>query len=242
MSIATRSSAIGPSFSPLNPALEPGDRLTRDEFERRYDAMPELKKAELIDGVVYMPPAVRWGNHATPHADLIACLVFYRVSTPGVTVGDNASTRLDLDNGPQPDATMVLDRALGGKTSITEDDYIEGAPEFVAEVAASCVSIDLNQKFRVYRRGGVGEYLVWRVQDRAIDLFALRDGEYKTLPLHSDGTIRSEIFPGLWIHADALICGDMVRVLQFLQEGLASPEHAEYVALLRSRVTPIPET
>src|SRR6185437_6738239 len=97
------------------PPLEQGDRLTRDEFERRYDAMIGLKKAELIEGVVQMPPAVRWENHATPHADLVACLVFYRGATPGVRVGDNGSIRLDLENEPQPDVAMIIEPALGGQ-------------------------------------------------------------------------------------------------------------------------------
>src|SRR5580692_489598 len=50
------------------PPLENGDRLTRAEFERRYDAMPRLKKAELIEGEVYMPSPVRHGQHSYPHS------------------------------------------------------------------------------------------------------------------------------------------------------------------------------
>jgi len=42
------------------PPLENGDRLNRYEFERRYNAMPHLKKAELIEGVVYMAAALRF--------------------------------------------------------------------------------------------------------------------------------------------------------------------------------------
>ena len=38
--------------------LEHGDHLTREEFERRYEAMPHVRKAELIEGVVYMPSPV----------------------------------------------------------------------------------------------------------------------------------------------------------------------------------------
>ena len=48
------------------PPLENGDRLTRDEFERRYEAMPHLKKAELIEGVVYVPSPVRYRHHGAP--------------------------------------------------------------------------------------------------------------------------------------------------------------------------------
>src|SRR5262249_57904199 len=92
-----------PPASPLTPPLETGDQLSRDEFERRYDAMPNVKKAELIEGVVYMPSPVRWNQHAAPHADFITWLGFYRVNTPGVRVGDSGSLRLNLDTEPQPD-------------------------------------------------------------------------------------------------------------------------------------------
>src|SRR5215468_7286816 len=80
------------------PPLENGDTLTRAEFERRYESMPHLKKAELIEGVVYMPSPVRQLQHGEPHAHLIIWLGYYLVGTPGVTVGDNSTVRLDLDN------------------------------------------------------------------------------------------------------------------------------------------------
>src|SRR5262245_6655339 len=86
------------------PPLQNGDRLTSAEFERRYDAMPNLKKAELIEGVVYMPSPVSFEEHGAPHFDVISWLGMYRMMTPGIRGGDNASLRLDLDNMPQPDA------------------------------------------------------------------------------------------------------------------------------------------
>ena len=68
------------------PALQNGDRLTRDEFERRYEAMPHLKKAELIEGVVYLPsPQVSVEDLASPSANLISFLGVYSALTPGVS-------------------------------------------------------------------------------------------------------------------------------------------------------------
>lgn len=235
MSAGTKIPAIALSPKRDIPPLEPGDHLTREEFERRYDADPTLKKAELIEGVVHMAPAVRWESHATPHADLMACLGFYRLSTRGVRVGDNGSTRLDLDNEPQPDAAMIIEPALGGHSRISADDYIEGAPELVAEIAASTVSIDLNKKLGVYRRNGVREYLVWRVQQRAIDWFVLRSGQFERLPADAEGITRSETFPGFWLKADALIGADSEELLRVLQLGVNSAEHASFVSLLKSR-------
>jgi len=218
--------------------LETGDRLSRAEFERRYDAMPQLKRAELIEGVVYIPSPVRLRQHGEPHFDLITWLGIYEVATPGVIGADSASTRLDLDNEPQPDAVLLIDPAKGGQTRISADDYLEEAPELIAEVASSSVSYDLTDKFKVYRRNGVCEYLVWRVLDRQIDWFVLRKGEYVRLPLDEAGLYRSEVFPGLWLDPTALVGGDTTTVFAVLQRGLASPEHAAFVARLNALPKP----
>jgi Uma2 family endonuclease len=230
--------AFPPAHQAAIPPIEPGDRLSRAEFERRYDAMTNLKKAELIEGVVYMPSPVRLRRHGAPHFDLITWLGAYKTATPAVTGADNASVRLDLDNEPQPDVVFFIDPANGGQARITADDYLEEAPELVAEIAASSASYDLNTKLTVYRRNGVREYIVWRVLDRQIDWFVLREGEFVRLPLGDDGLYRSEVFPGLWLDPAALVRGDGQSVQAALERGLASPEHAEFVARLNTGAKP----
>lgn len=214
--------------------LENGDRLTRPEFEKRYHAMPELKKAELIEGVVYMSSAVRARNHAEPHGLIITWLGVYRSVTPSVWMGDNATVQLDLDNEPQPDALLRIDENLGGQSRITQDDYIEGAPELIVEIAASSASYDLYDKLRVYRRNGVQEYLVWQIYNNRFDWFRLRDGEYFTLEPDENGVIKSEIFPGLWLAVSALLQGNLAEVLSVLQSGFSSSEHQDFVQRLGS--------
>jgi Uma2 family endonuclease len=179
------------------PELENGDHLTRDEFERRYDAMPDLKKAELIEGVVNMPSPVRQRRHSRPHLQLCNWLGHYEAATPGVEGGDNGSIRLDLDNEPQPDAFLFIQPECGGRARISSEDYVEGAPDIVAEVSSSSVSYDLGKKLPVYRRNGVREYLVWRVLDREIDWFVLHTGRFEPMALSPDGLYRSTVFPGL---------------------------------------------
>ena len=115
---------------------------------------------------------------------------------------------------------------------------LNSAPELVAEVAASTASYDLNTKFNVYRRNEVREYIVWRVLDREIDWFMLRDGEFVRLPLDDAGLYRSEVFPGLWLDPAALVRGDTQSVQAALQRGLASREHAEFVARLNPEAKP----
>jgi Uma2 family endonuclease len=228
------------TLEPPSLPLEPGDHLSREEFERRYDAMPELKKAELLEGVVYMPSPVRWNRHAGPHLHVITWLGVYHAGTLGTQAGDNASIRLDLENEPQPDAALIIHPSRGGRVRLSADDYIEGGPELVVEVSASSASLDLNAKLRVYRRNGVQEYLVWRVLEQAVDWFALRGGQYDRLAPGPDGILRSEVFPGLWLDPAALVGLDLAGVLGVLQRGLASPEHAAFRARLQQSSSSVP--
>ena len=220
------------------PPLRHGDRLTRAEFERRYEAMPDVKKAELLEGVVHMPSPVRFRQHGKPHLHLATWLGNYEAETPGAEAGDNASARLDMDNEPQPDAMMIVSPEAGGRTTIV-DGYVEGGPEFVAEVSASTGRIDRKVKHEIYRRNGVREYLVWNVPKKKIEWFRLTARRYVPLAAITAPGVgevhQSRVFPGLWLDANALVEGDLKRVLTVLDRGLASAEHAEFVASLAAR-------
>jgi len=218
-----------PPFEDPPPPLKSGEHLTRAEFERRYEAMPHLKKAELLKGIVYMPSPVRLDRHGEPHTDLVWWLVTYKVATPGVRTGDNTTARMGPEDEPQPDALLMIPQERGGQCRVDADGYLEGAPELAAEVTTSSASYDLHVKLEVYREHGVREYVVWRVGDRAVDWFALRADRYEALAPGPDGILRSEIFPGLWLDPAALVTGDLPRLAAVLQQGLASPEHAAFV-------------
>ncbi|HZT20943.1 MAG TPA: Uma2 family endonuclease [Dongiaceae bacterium] len=214
------------------PPLQSGDRLTVEEFERRYSAMPSLKKAELIEGIVYVPSPVS-EDHASPHFDFIGWLAMYRFATPGIIGGDNGSLRLDIGSMPQPDAYLRIDERHGGQARLGPDRYVIGAPELIAEVAVTSANYDLREKLNAYRRNEVREYVVWRVWDRAIDWFVLRQGQYEPLLLGEDGICRSEFLPGLWLDPAALLRGDFPAVARAAQQGIASPEHAAFVQKLQ---------
>ncbi len=219
--MTTNLSAIATSNTPSQatiPPLENGDRLTLAEFEHRYSAMPHLKKAELIEGIVYMASPLRIRQHGNPHARIITWLGAYWSATPGIELGDNCTVRLDADNEPQPDALLRIETE--GQSTIGEDGYVEGAPELIAEIAASTVSIDLHDKLKVYRRNQVQEYIVWRVDDQELDWFRLVEGKYIQLIANEKGIISSEVFPGLWLDKQALLTGNLAKVLAILQQGL----------------------
>ncbi|MCP4358866.1 MAG: Uma2 family endonuclease [Chloroflexi bacterium] len=211
------------------PPLNMGDRLSRAEFERRYHQYPEIKKAELIEGVVYMPSPIRLDQHGTPHFDLISWLGMYRATTLGVQGADNTTVRLDFENEVQPDILLRLER---GSSDKTEDDYLEGPPELIVEIAASSAAYDMYDKKRIYGRNGVQEYLVVQMYEHKIDWFALREGIYESLPMDQEGIICSDVFPGLWLNVTAFWANDLSQMLETLQAGLASPEHTTFTQSL----------
>ena len=216
------------------PPLENGDRLNRDEFERRYAAMPQLKKAELIEGVVHVAAALGFGSHAEPHSFVMTWLGLYFAATPGVRIGDNPTVRLDGKNAPQPDGILRLEPELGGRSRISSDDYVEGPPELAVEVSASTATVDLQDKKAAYRRHGVQEYIVWQVFDRRIDWFYGEAGRYADLEPGADGLCRSRVFPGLWLDREAMVQGNLALVLARLNQGLQSSEHRAFVEKLQS--------
>jgi len=222
-----------PDLAPDIPPLENGDRLTREEFEWRYHAMPRLKQAELIEGTVFMPSPLHFEQHAEPHARIISWLGIYWAATPGVRLADNATLRLDADNELQPDALLCLPERAGGRSRLSRDDYLEGAPELIAEIASTAASRDLHDKRKVHRRSGVREYLVWLVREKRLLWFMLEDEGYRPLEPGPDGLWRSRIFPGLALHAPALLDGDLARVLADQQRSLNQPEHGHFVEMLR---------
>jgi Uma2 family endonuclease len=215
------------------PLLEGGDRLTRLEFERRYLAMPDCKKAELIEGRVYMASPVRARKHGRPHSEMMGWLYIYQSELPGLELLDNATVRLDEDNEPQPDCCLRIETEFGGQSGVSDDDYIEGAPELVVEIAASTASYDLHEKKEAYRKHGVQEYLVWRVIDRAIDWFCLVEGDYVLLPIDDDGLIRSRLFPGLWLSVADMLVWNTTGVLAGLRSGMASVEFTAFQQSVR---------
>src|SRR5262249_29867045 len=132
-----------------------------------------------------------------------------------------------------PDACLIMPPEFGGRVKLDDAGYIVGGPEFVGEVSSTKVSYDSTCKIQAYERHGVQEYLVWRVFDNEMDWYRLRNGRFEPLLPGSDGILRSEIMPGLWLDPGALIADDFQTVLSVLHQGLASPEHAAFVEQLR---------
>lgn len=233
MNTQTVASPIDPHerLAPVDlPPLLAGDRLTVAEFERRHRAHPEIKKAELIEGMVYMPSPVKHQQHGAPHRFLSTWVGTYLAATPGVDASDNATLRLDNANQPQPDILLRIDRALGGRSFVGPDDYLTGAPALIVEVAASSANYDMHAKKPAFARNSVQEYLLVLTYEQTVHWFALHEGDYDELAHDAEGVLRSEVFPGLWMQPAALWGNDLAALLAVLQQGLASPEHAAFVA------------
>lgn len=189
--------------------------LTRAEFERRWDSHPEIKKAELIDGMVYLEMTVS-RTHGEAHGRLMTILGPYAATTNNVEVLVEVTVRLGNDD-LQPDIAMR--RIDGGGSRVSTDDCIEGPPELCIEVAVSSASYDLHQKKEAYRRGRVPEYLVWQVFERRIDWWVLDGDDYAPVVPGANGILESRVFPGLRVDTRAMLAGEMSRAL----EALSSP-------------------
>jgi Uma2 family endonuclease len=213
------------------PPLENGERLDQKTFHARYEAMPEGTRAELIGGIVYMPSPLK-PPHGRMHIRVSHWLANYEDATTGVETYDNVTTILGEESEPQPDVCLIIAPEKGGQMRVNEDEYLEGAPELVAEVALSRGSIDLHAKRDDYERAGVREYIVVALRQNRVFWFISRGGRFEDLPLGADGIYRSEVFPGLWLDPDALLRLDGSRLREVLQQGLTSPEHAAFVARL----------
>lgn len=214
------------------PPLDSGDRLTRAEFERRYAARPDIKKAELIEGIVYVPSPV-YPRHGGPHGHIVTWLGVFSAMTPGVRIFDNTSIRLDTDNEPQPDVSVWIDDPTGETSRIPQDSIPEIVPDLIVEVAASSAAYDLHDKLNAYRRNRVQEYLVLVIYEQETRWHTWHEGEYQLLEPDEEGILRSRVFPGLWLHPERLWKGDLAGVLAVLQRGLESPEHQAFVRRLR---------
>jgi Uma2 family endonuclease len=209
--------------------LHSGDRMSRAEFHRIYEQMPEDFKAELVGGIVYVASPLGI-EHATNHLPLGSVLLAYEGATPGVQSGNNGTIILSDVAEPQPDLFLRILPEFGGQSKTSEDGYVEGPPELVAEIAYSTRALDLHAKRNDYARYGVREYLVVSLKERQLKWFDLQAD--KELAVDTDGICRVRTFPGLWIHADGLLQRNHQQLMATLQQGLQTPEHAEFVKRL----------
>ncbi|HEY1861677.1 MAG TPA: Uma2 family endonuclease [Gemmataceae bacterium] len=219
------------------PMLEPGDNLDQKTFHARYEAMPEDVRAELIEGVVYMPSPLKY-PHGRGHSRVMIWLGLYQAATPGTEVVDNATTILGEESEPQPDGSLYILPEYGGQMREDADEYLVGAPELIVEVASSSEAIDLHGKRRDYEKAGVREYVVVVLRQKRIVWFVRRGAGFTEMEPGADGIYRSELFGGLWLDGTALFRADTAAVQQVLQLGLASPDHARFKAELASRRQP----
>lgn len=214
----------------LLPPLRDGDRLTREEFLRRWEAMPDLKQAELIDGIVYMPSPIS-KIHRNFQFRLSFWLGTYIAATPGCDGGGTGTWLMSKESAPQPDIDLCILPEYGGQSRV-EGDYPAGAPELVVEVSHTTSARDSGVKLRLYERSGVREYIIVKPAKRQIVWRELVDGKYREIEPGADGLLRSCVFPGLWLDPQALWDGGLDALSGVVQRGTATPEHAEFVRKL----------
>jgi Uma2 family endonuclease len=229
------------------PPLRDGDRMDADEFLQRYAADAAVHTAELLGGTVYIVrrkelrdgqevvvPPISAEGHSTPDNLIQTWTGNYVTDTPGVAAHGSATTILPSNaTGLEPDGVLRVLPDAGGRSTIGADKFIHGVPELVIEVSHSSGDRDLGPKYAAFEADGVPEYLVWRTDTDEILWFVLKRKKYVPLSPHPDGTLRSMTLPGLWLDPAALIAGDRSKVRDVLMRGIASPEHAAFVAKLK---------
>jgi Uma2 family endonuclease len=213
------------------PPLENGDQLDQKTFHARYAAMPEDSRAELIGGIVHVPSPQKV-PHSKAQKLVTRWLDEYAEATPGTDALVNNTQILGPDSEPEPDACLFITPEFGGQVYVDDDEYLHGSPELIVEVSSSTESIDLHRKKRDYEKAGVREYVVLALRMQQVFWFVRRRGKYKEVPLPAEGVFRSRVFPGLWLDAEAVLGNHRQRVLAALGQGLATPEHAAFVAKL----------
>jgi hypothetical protein len=211
------------------PLLNSGDRMSQAEFHRRYEAYPEDAKFELVGGVVYMASPLR-RTHGLYEEELSFLLGLYRRATPGVELVPNATTILGEKSEPQPDLTLRVREEYGGQSRETKDEYISGGPELLAEVAYCTLAMDMHGKRDDYKGAGVQEYIVLCIEEQELHWFHFPSA--RMIRPNREGILRSRVFPGLWLDGPALLDRDSPRLMEVVQQGLASREHAAFVKRL----------
>jgi Uma2 family endonuclease len=228
--------ATKPPRSRTLPPLENGDQLDQRTFHARYEAMPEDCRAELIGGIVYMASPQKV-PHSKAQQLVVRWLDEYAEATPGTEALSNNTQILGPDSEPEPDACLFIAPDHGGRVHVDKDDYLNGAPELIVEVSSSTESIDLHRKKQDYQKAGVLEYVVLALRMQQVLWFVRQRGKYKEVPLPADGLFRSRGFPGLWLDAEGVLLNHRQRVLAALRQGLATPEHAAFVARLKKQAS-----
>ena len=213
--------------------LREGDRLSGAEFIRRWETMPDLKRAELISGVVFMPSPVAM-PHSDAHKELCLWLLLYENLTPGCHGGIECTWLMGPKDVPQPDIFLRILPEHGGQSGL-EGKYATGAPELIVEVTGSSVSRDLGVKLELYRRAGVREYLTAMLHSRQIIWRQLVRGRYKEIEPDDDGLLRSVAFPGLWLDP-AAVWNPKISIRTAVEKGIQSPEHDAFVRRLTAKL------
>lgn len=214
---------------PRVPPLVVGDKLTREEFLRRWEAEPRIKHAELLKGIVYVPSPVSI-EHGVAEGCVGGWLAVYQAATRGTIMGRNMTSFI-MEDMPQPDLYLRVLEDHGGR-SWAKGNYLCGIPELLVEICWSSEAYDLHVKLELYQAAQIPEYLAILLYEQEIRWHVLTDGKYQPMPPDTEGIYRSRIFPGLWLDGKALLAGNMQRVLGKLQEWLQSPEHQGFVEQL----------
>ena len=189
--------------------------MSRDEFMRRWEQIPELKQAELIEGVVYLASPVSLA-HGSYDALFVQWLGRYSFAVQkGLKITTNTTVPIGY-------STFQPDIALFHPANAEDADrkYLEHVPDLVVEISHSSRSYDLGPKLAAYRSAGLRDYITVLLEDQRVEWRVLSGARYRLLQPAKDGILRSPNFPGLWLDTLALFPPNERRLFGAIDRGL----------------------
>jgi Uma2 family endonuclease len=187
-------------------------------FEEFYALIPNGRKADLINGAIYMasPDNTQAGELFMWLGGLVDLYVDEK--DLGRVYGLRIAFRLDDGNGPEPDIAFVRKDRL----RLLRRGYFAGAPDLAVEIVSpDSIDRDYVKKRAQYQEAGVREY--WIIDPLRQKVTWLRldaKGKYREVRPRKGG-LHSQVLPGFWLRPEWLWQEPRPKKMKILQQILA---------------------
>lgn len=169
-------------------------------FEEFCRIVREDQKADLINGVIYMP-----SPENTDDNELFIWLVtlmnlFVRRKKLGQIYGSRVAFRLAEKHGPEPDIAFVRTENMERVTR----GGVEGPADLAIEIVSpDSVERDYYLKRELYELYRIPEYWIIDEMDQTVTLLRLKQAKYREVRPQK-GEMHSQVLTGFWLRPEWL--------------------------------------